>query len=233
MGMGGSRMSRAATTLNRFGGNKTLARLAGGGSRFAAGSMGSLAGGLGLGIAGLGADVIRGNMKDPESTGGKLLGVGSSALKGAGIGMMFGPWGAAIGGVLGGLYGAYDEFIAKGEDANQAVDNVGIGDGLFRGSKKSRRAILEGKNVTPIDNKDDILAMKPGGIVDKAMSQSTGVNTVKHEFGELNISGEITLNVPGNEKININLAKNPEFVREITKMVNIEVVKIKNQIQKG
>jgi len=233
MGMGGSGMSRAATTLNRFGGNKTLARLAGGGSRFAAGSMGSLAGGLGLGIAGLGADVIRGNMKDPESTGGKLLGVGSSALKGAGIGMMFGPWGAAIGGVLGGLYGAYDEFIAKGEDANQAVDNVGVGDGIFGGSKKSRRAILEGKNVTPIDSKDDILAMKPGGIVDKVMSKNTGVNTVKHEFGTLNISGEITLNVPGNEKININLAKSPEFVREITRMVHVEAAKIKNQIQKG
>ena len=233
MGMGGSRMSRAATTLNRFGGNKKLARLAGGGSRFAAGSMGSMAGGLGLGVAGMGLDYGRSKMEDQESTGGKLLGVGSSALKGAGIGMMFGPWGAAIGGVLGGLYGAYDEFIAKGEDANQAVTNVGVGDGIFGGSKKSRRAILEGKNVTPIDNKDDILAMKPGGIVDKVMSQNTGVNNVKHEFGNLNISGEIVLRTPGNEKINMDLAKNPEFVREITRMIHVEAAKMKNQVQKG
>jgi hypothetical protein len=167
--------------------------------------------------------------------------VGRAALKGAGAGA--GAWagaaagaaigsvvpvvGTLIGGLIGGALGAY----GGGKLAD--LDTYGVEDGIFGGSKKSRRAILEGKNVTPIDSKDDILAMKPGGIVDKVMSKNTGVNTVKHEFGTLNISGEITLNVPGNEKININLAKSPEFVREITRMVHVEAAKIKNQIQKG
>ncbi|NBV99900.1 MAG: hypothetical protein EBR67_10440, partial [Proteobacteria bacterium] len=62
---------------------------------------GRMLGSAGLGIAGFGADIVRSNMEDPESTGGKWLGVGSAALKGASMGMMFGPWGAAIGGVLG------------------------------------------------------------------------------------------------------------------------------------
>lgn len=113
MGMGGSAMSRGAATLNRFGGNKTMARLAGGTSRFAAGSMGSVVGGAGLGLAGMGLNALRGdeNSAAYNSSTGKALGVGSSALAGAGMGMMFGPWGALIGGLLGAGKGVYDEYM--------------------------------------------------------------------------------------------------------------------------
>jgi hypothetical protein len=221
-------MSRAGLgTLGKVGAN----------FKGALGSFGAIGGGLlSAGISGY--DEYNEQMDKGKSKGEA---VGRAALKGAGAGA--GAWagaaagaaigsvvpvvGTLIGGLIGGALGAY----GGGKLAD--LDTYGVEDGIFGGSKKSRRAILEGKNVTPIDNKDDILAMKPGGIVDKVMSQSTGVNTVKHEFGTLNISGEITLNVPGNEKININLAKSPEFVREITRMVHVEAAKIKNQIQKG
>ena len=79
----------------------------GGGKGFmgkAAGFMGK-AGGLGLGIGGT---MMGGNIADQaESTGGKLLGVGSSAASGALAGAMFGPLGALIGGIAGGAYGAF------------------------------------------------------------------------------------------------------------------------------
>jgi len=183
------------------------------------GDISSIVGGVGLGAAGwaLGAALA-------PATGGLSLLIPAAAALG----------GATIGSGAGKVIGDYA--------ASDAVFTAPISDGMSEGdyyTKKfgtnytKKRGIIDGGKITPIDNKDDILAMKPGGIVDKVMSKNTGVNTVKHEFGTLNISGEITLNVPGNEKININLAKSPEFVREITRMVHVEAAKIKNQIQKG
>lgn len=67
--------------------------------------------GLGLGVVGLGADYAAkkaeesGNIK---TAGG--LGVAGAAAKGAGMGMMFGPWGAAVGGALGAGYGLYQNW---------------------------------------------------------------------------------------------------------------------------
>ena len=52
---------------------------------------------------------------------GKTMGIGSSALKGAGIGMMLGPVGAAVGGLIGGIYGAITEF----NKPSPGVDNTG------------------------------------------------------------------------------------------------------------
>jgi hypothetical protein len=194
-----------------------------------------------LAIAGLGIDAYS-NFNDEKltkvdaakktldqnkyMTAGAALGAAIGGIPTAGVGAIPGAGvGAAIGGIA--------DFVTSFMDNEGLWGDYGVEDGIFRRRRKSRRAILEGKNVTPIDNKDDILAMKPGGIVDKVMSQNTGVNNVKHEFGNLNISGEIVLRTPGNEKINMDLAKNPEFVREITRMIHVEAAKMKNQVQKG
>jgi len=193
-----------------------------------------------LAALGVGMDAYQ-NLSDEKLSTGEALGktldqnkfMAAGAAIGAAIGTPFFGVGAVPGAAIGAGIGGLADFATSFMDNEGLIGDYGVKDGIFGGRRKSRRAILEGKNVTPIDNKDDILAMKPGGIVDKSMSQNAGVNTVKHEFGTLNISGEITLNVPGNEKININLAKSPEFVREITRMVHVEAAKIKNQIQKG
>src|SRR5690606_28431067 len=77
------------------------------------GMMGRMGLGIGLGAAGMGLDAWRGTLDDPNSGTGKAMGVGSSALEGAGMGMMFGPWGALIGGLLGAGYGAFKEFSTE------------------------------------------------------------------------------------------------------------------------
>ena len=71
------------------------------GGKLAAGTMGSMGLGLGLTGAGLGMQYGRSKMDDPESTRGKLLGIGGTAAQYAGMGAMLGPWGALIGGLVG------------------------------------------------------------------------------------------------------------------------------------
>lgn len=57
------------------------------------------------GWAGAARGAITGSGKQAESGWDVAKGTGSAALKGAGIGMVFGPWGAAIGAAVGGLVG--------------------------------------------------------------------------------------------------------------------------------
>jgi hypothetical protein len=83
------------------------------GGKFAAGTMGSMGAGLGLGALGMLGDYGRSKMDDPNSTGGKMLGIGSKAAQYAGMGMMLGPWGALAGGILGAGVGIYDEYFSK------------------------------------------------------------------------------------------------------------------------
>ena len=80
--------------------------------------------GIGLGVAGMGMQYGRSKMANPDSALGKGLGIGGSALTGAGIGMMFGPWGAAIGGLIGAGYGAYQELSKKEESKIKLNDFV-------------------------------------------------------------------------------------------------------------
>ena len=90
------------------------------------------------------------------------------------------------------------------------------------------RAIVQGGKITPIDNKDDLLAMKPGGAVDRTINKQQ-VNTIKHEFGEITFNGNITLTTPGNQKLSVDLTRDPVFVREITKIIQSETEKTFNQ----
>ena len=68
--------------------------------------------GANLGMAGMalggGAKMWRGSMDDQNSAGAQALGVFGNAAMGAGMGAMFGPWGALAGGVLGAGYGLVD-----------------------------------------------------------------------------------------------------------------------------
>lgn len=63
----------------------------------------------------------------PEGQGGTLGGVGlgaaQGALQGAGIGGIFGPAGLAIGGILGGLQGAFGKLTKSVEEFNAELDN--------------------------------------------------------------------------------------------------------------
>lgn len=78
-----------------------------------AASMRNMGIGMGLGIAGMGLNMAASGME----AGGARTAVGTlgGAATGAGMGMMFGPWGALIGGVAGGLFGLIGELKASRE----------------------------------------------------------------------------------------------------------------------
>jgi hypothetical protein len=140
---------------------------------------GRMAGGIGLGLGAQALDYGRSTMDDPESGMGKAAGIGASALNGAAMGMMLGPWGALVGGLLGGAYGAYKEFSDPVDDSM-----VQHGDVIMR----------SGQAPIGIDSKDDVLAIKKGGAVDKVMGNtnigntSNGNSTVNHKFEDINIT---------------------------------------------
>ncbi len=79
---------------------------AGSGGMFSKFSKAGLGAGIGLGLAGMGADALGA----PEEVGGFLKGAGT----GASIGAMFGPYGAIAGGVIGGIAGLFADGTPDG-----------------------------------------------------------------------------------------------------------------------
>ena len=199
-----------------FGGKQAKGILAKGGKglgRF--GKLGRGMGGLGMGLLGMGLDVGRGYLDDPSSAFGKSLGIGSSALTGAGMGMMFGPVGALIGGLLGGGYGALQEFGMFGNKGVSTLNPNEYQDFVSR----------PGKEPIPFTSKDTLIGAKPDGPIDKmlngdgkGMGQSTHVtfDTLKVEFSPITLVGE-----DGTTKIN--LEDNPILVRELTSLIQKEL----------
>lgn len=205
----------------------------------------------GLGAISLGADLGRGMMDDPNSDLGKTIGIAGKAAEWASYGALLGSVvpglgtavGGAIGGVAGGIKGLFDEYFsdeAKGKGVHDGIFG-GVGGALMGsmfgglgslaggmlGSEFSKgRAVVQGGKITPIDNKDDLLAMKPGGAIDKAAS--SGSSTMTINFGDIKIDGEIKVSAPGNPGFAIDISKDPKFQREITRIVHNETSKVIN-----
>lgn len=205
----------------------------------------------GLGAISLGADLGRGMMDDPNSDLGKTIGIAGKAAEWASYGALLGSVipglgtavGGAIGGVAGGVKGLWDEYFseeAKGKGVHDGVFGgmngalmgsafgpLGsmVGAGLGSMFSEGRGVIQNGK-ITPIDNKDDLLAMKPGGAIDKASSSATSNMTI--DFGEIKFSGEIKVVIPNAPGLAIDLAKDPKFQRDITRIVHTETAKVIN-----
>ena len=220
-GKGGPMRNAKAGWLKARRGGKGFGGKMLGGMKGFGGGMGGMKGfgggmgGMGLGLAGMGAGMLmdygRSQMADPNSTVGKAMGVGSSALQGAGMGAMFGPWGALIGGLLGAGYGAYKEF--NFDDNNSAFDNVDkYGDVIMR----------SGQAPIGIDKNDDILAAKKGGAVDKAVSNA-GSTSGNITFGPLTINGKIELTGEGaSGELDLD---DPIFMRDLSRVIQEEVRK--------
>lgn len=100
----------------------------------------------------------------------------------------------------------------------------GIAGSMFGSEFSKGRGVLQNGKITPIDNKDDLLAMKPGGAIDKA-SQTQGSTIVKHTFDTINLHGEIKLTTPGEPGKAVDLMKDPQFIREITKTIQSQLEK--------
>lgn len=184
-----------------------------------------------LALAGVGVDAYQNLSDENLGTGeaiGKTLDQNKFMALGAGIGAMFGGVGAIPGAGIGALVDLLVNSTAgdKGLVGNYIGKGYGVQDGIF-GESKSRRAILQEGKITPIDNKDELLAMKPGGVVDKTLNntKATSNSLTKIEFGDLNITGEIKINLPGNSQIGSELLKSTEFKTAITRVVHSQVEK--------
>ena len=176
------------------------------------GAIGGLAAGLGsFGVgtvagAGIGAS-IGGQFDTPTNDGffGAPMhdGMSFGGMAGGGMigGMAGGPLGAMLGTYLGGKYGS------------------DFSDG---------RGILQGGKIHPIDNKDDLLAMKKGGVIDKANQGANIPATINHTFNPIVVSGSITLNTPGDPGKGVDLLKDAHFIRQVTSLIHVETKRSMN-----
>lgn len=187
-----------------------------------------------LALAGVGIDAYQNLSDENLGTGeaiGKTLDQNKFMAIGAGIGAMFG----GVGAIPGAGIGAIVDLIVNSTAGDKALignyigDGYGVQDGIF-GQTKSRRAILQEGRITPIDNKDDLLAAKPNGIVDKALGNAGQANygPTKIEVADINVSGTIKLEIPGTSGMAIELTKNPEFKSSIAKLVSSQIDKNTN-----
>ena len=178
-------------------------------------------------------------------------------LVGGPLAWLTSPLGALIGGAAGYFGGdwlagkANDSWGSKGKNPMNEIHDGIIGrpihDGFLGGAlagsilgplgalaggmlgsdfSKGRGIVQDGK-ITPIDNKDSLLAMKPGGPVDNAFGKQT-TNTVKHEFGDIHINGEIKVTSPGNPGLSVDLLKNPQFKSDITRIITSQLERNRN-----
>jgi hypothetical protein len=202
----------------------TMQKLLGGnvaGGKFAAGTMGSMGLGLGLGVLGTGMQYGRSQMDNPESTGGKWLGVGGTAAQYAGMGAMLGPWGALAGGLIGAGVGAYDEFYTKKLAHNETgrssnADIWGVNDGIMYHPQDKFLKVNDAVQIAGTSvNGNAKLAQE----LSKNNSSAPGEMT--HKFEDLKIT--IDVNIPGNEKLGSQLANTPEFIRRINEAINKEI----------
>jgi hypothetical protein len=189
--------------------------------------MGKLMGPLAL--VGIGADIGRMFMDDPDTTMGKTLGVlgttASDAAMGAMMGSMLGPMGTAVGGILGGIVGfgrsMYKEINTKGKsdfDMSGAQSAVGGHKLAAAGtSYMADGAVMPNGNVIKtakgkmfnLSPRDVISVGQPGG----SSSYGGGSNHTVTVGGTINLSsGGSSISLDG-------LLSDPVFKAEITKVV--------------
>lgn len=169
--------------------------------------------GVGIGgmLGGMALDQGRNMMDEPDSDIGKAMGIGGSALEGAGIGAMAGPYGAAIGAIAGAAKGTFDEYFS---DKSKSTTDV----------KKVNDGVIQNGKVKAITNdKDVMMAMKPNGplantIGNNSKSSNNGTMDVKFqpikiEFGDINIKSS-----EGSFKLNIMDDKG--FIRDLSRKIN-------------
>lgn len=200
---------------------------------------------LAVGIAGwaagkwLGGKVseLRGKKSTEEGDTASMWTAGSAALAGAAIGSVFGGVGAIpgylIGAGIGALVGGFGGKVV-GDAYNQPSHDGVIPAGYQPKQFDKGTAILKNGTINPINNKDDLLTMKPDGPVAKKLGTAdNSPNVVKHEFNELRINGELKVTTPGNTSASVDLLRSPEFIRSITHMIQVEMQRGKNQVQKA
>lgn len=173
--------------------------------------------GMGLGVAGMGLDMARGQMQDQHGTTGKMMGIGSAALQGAGMGMMFGPWGAAIGGLAGGLYGGYNEYFSKEAQEREKhrgghVNQIPVKDGMVKFNTNDKFAQMEDGML--------MASTSQGALTDSVEKYKSG-GDVTHKFDDIKIN--ITIDAKGiDEAVAKSMIDNKSFIRSLNTKIREE-----------
>ena len=196
--------------------------------KFARGAGGIGAGLLSAGMSGYDewTENSANGMGAGENTARTTMRAGSSGLGawggmagGAAIGTMIFPGvGTAIGGLLGGIIGGL------------AGDKIGDASGDLVMGKGVQDAVMSGGKITPIDGKDDLIAMKPGGGIMEAISSllnnnNNGKSSNKVEYGgEVRFKfDDIIVKSPGTgaqSKISKELLENEHFTRQLATIIH-------------
>lgn len=165
---------------------------------------------------------------------GAGLGAWGGAAAGATLGSLVPVVGTAIGAIIGGALGAWGG-SELGDVASSSLYGDKVHDGISISPKTldkiseesgTKRSIVAGGMIRPIDDADSFLTKKDTGPVERSFKKNSEINTIKHEFGNLNISGELIVTSPGGGSVAIDLVKDPTFIRNITRMIHSETEKV-------
>ena len=192
-----------------------------------------------LALVGIGADIGRMFMDDPDTTMGKTLGVlgttASDAAMGAMMGSMLGPMGTAVGGILGGIVGfgrsMYKEINTKGKsdyDMASSKANVSNTKMVMGGSSfMADGAVMPNGNVIKTA-KGKMYSLAPKDVVSIGQPGGGGGGNASGNIN-VNISGELKLSSGSGSSVSLDgLLKDPLFKAEITRVV-IAGMKDQNQ----
>lgn len=137
---------------------------------------------------------------------------------------------AGIGATIGSVADSQMSTIGTyGTGVHDGIFNAGIHDGVIGKDFSKGRGIIQGGKITPIDNKDDLVAYKPNGPIDNSMKSNSTPSTMKIEFGEIRFKfDEIKVTSPGSPGVAIELLKDPGFIRSITSKIHAETQKTIN-----
>jgi len=218
-------------------GMRTGAKMIGNGKVL--GGLGTFTKGLGkaavpLALLGAGIDGVTNALDDNLTITEKFfktLDQHKGMAAGAAIGSIVPVIGTAVGAGIGGIVDMFTpEFGSYGKNRGQhdAIFNRPINDGFLGNDFSKGRGIIQGGKITPIDNKDDLIAYKPNGPIDNSLKNNTP-SVMKIEFGEIHFKfDELKVTSPGSPGLAIDLLKDPQFTRNVTRMVHVETEKIIN-----
>lgn len=171
----------------------------------------------------VGRTAMRGGGAAAGGWAGAVAGATAMGATGAALGtvvpglgnLIGGAGGVLIGGALGAMGGGYaGDWL--GNKAGDLTYGQPINDGIVSNGK-----------ITPIDSKDDLLAMKKGGAIDRVIDKTSN-NDMTITIPEITINGKIEIVSPGSPGLSIDLMKDPQFRRDISRVVTSEIEKNKN-----
>ena len=165
-----------------------------------------------LALASMGMDAYTNSQDDSLSTGQsifKTLDQNKLAILGGIVGAVTGgPAGAMAGYGLGGMGDMALNGLA-GDDAlvGHHTGDYNMDDGMIKFNPQDKFLKMD----------DGIVASTSKGKIDDIAK--TSKDGGKIEFGELKIKGNVTVDIPNGNNMNIDLTKDPFFIREITRLI--------------